>query len=174
MYKNYTNWFVKAMKRSQSYSSWVQCRCAYWLLSSLWSGTTQGEFPRGCSSFCFWCKKLPWLQGGNFKNEVTTTPKDLAFCMQALWIWRDQKQKNGTNVMAMFTVSCPYHVYRSTTKTWPLRECHHSPINTDTFTLLTPDHLCFLDKKGLLETIVAKLKWLECPLCSTAVVSTDF
>ena len=29
---------------------------------------------------------------------------------------------------------------------------------TDTFTLLMPDHLCFLHQKGLLETIAAKLK----------------
>ena len=33
----------------------------------------------------------------------------------------------------------------------------------DTFTLLTSKHLHFLCQKGLLEIIVAKLKWLQMP-----------
>ena len=41
----------------------------------------------------------------------------------------------------------------------------------DTFTLLIAKHLLWLCQKVLLEIIVAKLKWLKCPLWDTKVGS---
>ena len=61
--QNYACRFGKANTGSQIYSSWGKSWCSYWLLSSLWSATTQEEFPRSCSSCWFGCKKVPQLQG---------------------------------------------------------------------------------------------------------------
>ena len=95
-----------------------------------------------------------------FKGQIIRKncqpPKDLVLSMQVHQIWKLHPQSiiwyhHYDNVYFHLTISC---VQKHNNK-FTIQDV---TMAADTFTLLTPKHLCFLHKKGLLEIIVVKHK----------------
>ena len=97
---------------------------------------------------CHGCK-------GEILKQHCQPPKDLVFRMQALQIWRQKGcqewQQCYGNVYFHLKISCLWS--------------HNSQLSienvtmaADTFSLLSPDHLHFLCRENLLETILQKVK----------------
>ena len=158
--QNYACQFGKANKGDWIDSSWQTCWCVYWLLSSLWSGTTQEKFPRGCSSDWVGCKIVPWLEVGKFKKEVLT-PKRFCFLHAATAniggaTTKEWHQHYG-KIYFHFTMQ-GNDCWRCQNSKWHL----HS---ADAQSLALPS------PKGILRDSSCQMKWLQDPLCSSTVVS---
>ena len=81
-------------------------------------------------------------------------PKDFAFHMQALRIWKDAKTLEWCqcygNMYFHFNISCVQKHNRQ-------MNLKYITIGKDSFTFLTSEHLQFLKQKGFLQTLVKKL-----------------
>ena len=103
---------------------------------------------------------------GKFNKKKCLPPKEFPFCRKALQT-RQELHQHYNNVY--------FHLYMSHVKKHS-REMTGEDVTIaiDTFTLLTPNHLCFPHQKWFLETIVATLNYWEGPLCAATVVCTRF
>ena len=150
--------FGKTTIGGQIHYSWGKCWCPHWLPFSLWPGTTWRKFP-SCFSCWFGWKKVPCMQGGNLKKKKRRSANSqkishfICRCCEMLW----------QHLLPLYHVMC---------KKYKEMTVEDVRIAMDTFTLLMPNHLCFLHWKRFLETTIAKLKWWEGPLCSITVVGT--